>query len=143
MLERIKVGLYVVFAYLGVEVESFMILMIFMCFDSVVGAIKSLRLGNRFNFRTMLWGMALKLCFLIVPLVIALLGKSIGYNLNAAVNITISILTVAEAYSIIGNIYSAKNKVEVEKLDAVSVLLKNLRRIIRSLLVGLMSKLEK
>ena len=83
MLERIKVGLYVVFAYLGVEVESFLILMVFMCFDSVVGAIKALRLGHKFDFRTMLWGMALKLCFLIVPLVIALLGNSIGYNLES------------------------------------------------------------
>lgn len=143
MLAKIKILLYVVFAYLGVEVESFAILMAFMCLDSVLGAVKAMRLGERFSFKKMLWGFTLKLCFLIVPLVIALLGKSIGYNLHSVVNVTISILTVAEAYSIIGNIYAAKNKVKVEKLDAISILLLNLRKAIKGLLFNLMNKIDK
>ena len=142
MLEKCKILLYLIFGYLGIEVESFAILMIFMCLDSVLGAIKSVRLGERFSFSKMLWGFTLKLCFLIVPLVIALLGKSVGYNFHSVVNITISILTVAEAYSIIGNVYAAKNKVRVDKLDAISILLVNLRKIIKKTLDTLLSSLK-
>ena len=143
MLEKIKILIYFILAYLGVEVESFLILMIFMVMDSVLGAVKALRLGNRFSFKKMLWGYVLKLCFLIVPLTIALLGKSLGYNFHAAVNVTISILTVAEAYSIIGNIYAAKNKVEIEKLDAVSLLLIYVRKSIKRVLDVLLNKASK
>ena len=142
MLGKIKLLLYVVFAYLGIEVEAFAILMTFMCLDSIIGAIKSMRLGGKFSFKKMLWGFTLKLCFLIVPLVIALLGKSVGYNFHAVVNITISILTVAEAYSIIGNVYAAKNRVKIEKLDAISVLLRNLRKVLKNLLDGLLLGLK-
>lgn len=143
MLGKIKILTYFVFAYLGIEVETFLILMVFMVMDSVLGAIKALRLGNRFSFQKMLWGYTLKLCFLIIPLTLALLGKSLGYDFHSAVNITISILTVAEAYSIIGNIYAAKNKVEMEKLDAVSLLLIYIRKSIKKVLDILLNKASK
>jgi small basic protein len=142
MLEKCKILLYLIFGYLGIDVEVFAILMVFMCLDSVLGAIKAIRLGERFKFKKMLWGFILKLCFLIVPLVLALLGKSLGYDFNLAVNITISILTVAEAYSIIGNIYSAKNKIKIEKTDAISVMLLNIRKVIKKILDLLMKKFE-
>lgn len=134
--------LYIIGAYIGVEVEAFIILMTFMCMDSILGAVKAMRLGEKFSFNKMLWGYILKLCFLVVPLVLALLGKSLGYDFNAVVNITISILTVAEAYSIIGNIYSAKNKVKVDKIDAISLLLISVRKFIKKILDTLIGKVK-
>ncbi len=142
MLEKIKMLLYIIGAYIGVEVEAFIILMTFMCMDSILGAVKAMRLGEKFSFNKMLWGYILKLCFLVVPLVLALLGKSLGYDFNAVVNITISILTVAEAYSIIGNIYSAKNKVKVDKIDAISLLLISVRKFIKKILDTLIGKVK-
>tara|TARA_R110000782_G_scaffold186509_9_gene276684 strand:- start:916 stop:1347 length:432 start_codon:yes stop_codon:yes gene_type:complete len=142
MLERIKILLYLIFGYLGIDVEVFAILIAFICLDSVLGGIKAIRLEEQFRFKKMLWGFTLKLCFLIVPLVLALLGKSLGYDFNLVVNVTISILTVAEAYSIIGNIYSAKNKVKIEKLDAISTMLLNLRKIIKKMLDLLIKNFE-
>jgi phage-related holin len=142
MLEKLKILIYIVFAYLGIEVETFMILVVFMCIDSALGAIKSMRLGDSFSFRKMLWGFILKLCFLVVPLVIALLGKALGYNFNSVVSVTISILTVAEAYSIIGNIYSAKNKKVVDRMDVVSIMLINLRKLLKKTLQGMLGKIE-
>lgn len=142
MLEKLKILLYLVGAYIGVEVEAFMILIGFMCIDSILGAIKAMRFGDRFSFNKMLWGFILKLCFLVVPLVLALLGKSLGYDFTMVVNITISILTVAEAYSIIGNIYSAKNKVKVDKIDAISLLLISIRKMIKNILDSLLGKIK-
>tara|TARA_B100000780_G_C20875459_1_gene348209 strand:+ start:95 stop:538 length:444 start_codon:yes stop_codon:yes gene_type:complete len=141
MLEKLRVLIYLAFAYLGIEVEAFAILMAFMSMDSLMGGIKAIRLGEKFSFSKMLWGITLKLCFLVVPLVIALLGKSVGYNLQAGVNVTISILTVAEAYSIIGNIHSAKNKYSVNRIDVVSLMLINLRKVLKRTLEGLLGKL--
>ena len=85
MLEKIKMLLYLVGAYIGIEVEAFMILVSFMCMDSVLGAIKAL----------------------------------------------------------IGNIYAAKNKVEVDKLDAVSLLLVYVRMSIKKVLDTLLDKASK
>ena len=142
MLEKIKIIMYLVFAYLGIEIETFTILIFFMCTDSFVGAIKAMRLGEKFSFNKMLWGFVLKLCFLIVPLVIALLGKSLGYDFVSVVSITISILTLAEAYSIIGNIHSAKNRVKVDKVDAISMLLISIRKMIKNVLDSFMGKIK-
>lgn len=142
MIGKIKLAIYAIFAYLDIGVEAFLILMAFMCADSAMGAIKAIRLGDTFSFKKMLWGFSLKLCFLIIPLVVALLGKAMGYDFSIAVDIVIKILTVAEAYSIFGNIYSAKNKVEVKKIDVISMLLISLRKMIKNAIDGLFKKLE-
>jgi hypothetical protein len=137
-----KISLYGVFAWLGIDIEAFGILMILMCIDSFVGSMKAIRLGREFTFKKLLWGFCLKLCFLIIPLVVALLGKSVGSDYAAAVNIVIIILSVSEAYSVFGNIYSAKNKVEVKKIDIVSILLKSLRTALKSHLDRLNKKIQ-
>jgi hypothetical protein len=141
-LEHLKIVAYFVFAYLGIGIETFMILMIFMSLDSVVGAVKSVRLGYKFKFKILLMGFTLKLCFLIIPLTISLLGKALGYDFSSVVHISMSVLIVAEAYSILGNIYAAKNKEKIDKIDAVSMLLIGLRRAIKKILMNLISKVE-
>ena len=143
MLEKIKLLVYGIFTYLNIDTEAFAILMILMCIDSFIGAAKAIRLGYKFRFRTLLIGFSLKLCFLIIPLIVALLGKSLGYDFHYAVSITLSILSISEMYSVLGNIYAAKNKVEVDKLDVVSELLITLRRIMKKSLDSLLSKLIK
>lgn len=142
IMQTLKLSLYGIFAWLGISMEAFGILMILMCLDSLVGAIKAIRMGRKFSFEKLLWGFVLKLCFLIIPLVVALLGRSLDYDLVSAINIVISILSVSEGYSILGNIYSAKNKVEVKKVDAVSLLLKSLRSGLMTLIKKWSGKLE-
>ena len=119
-----------------------MILMVFMCLDSALGAFKAVRLGYKFKFKIMLIGFMLKLCFLIIPLTIALLGRALGYDFGIVVNISISVLIVSEAYSILGNIYAAKNKKKIDKIDAVSMLLIGLRKFLKNILTNLISKIE-
>lgn len=141
-LEKIKLVLYGVVAYLNLNQEAFGILMLFMVLDSALGAIKAIRLGRRFSFNKLLWGFTLKLCFLIIPLLVALLGKAVGYDFHIAVNIVMAILTLSEFYSIIGNIYAAKNKVAVKKIDAISAVLMALRKAIGNIINSLLKQLE-
>ena len=140
MLEKLKILIYALFAYLNVDTEPFFILMILMSVDTSMGAIKAIRLGQKFSFKKMLMGFTLKLCFLIIPLLIALMGKSLGYDFHHPVSITLSILSISEIYSILGNIYTVKNRAEVDKLDVISELLLVLRFAMRRLLRSLMKK---
>tara|TARA_R110000744_G_scaffold58161_2_gene121428 strand:+ start:194 stop:550 length:357 start_codon:yes stop_codon:yes gene_type:complete len=115
--------------------------MVLMCIDTLLGAVKAVRLGQKFNFRTMLIGYMMKLCFLIIPLTVALMGKALGYDFHHPVSITLSILSISEMYSILGNIYAAKNKVDIDKLDVVSRLLIALRKMMKRALDVLLDKI--
>lgn len=124
----LKMSFYAVFVWLNIDLEVFTILVIFMSIDSFLGAIKAVRLGYDFSFNRLLWGFLMKLCFLIIPLLVALLGKGVSnQDFSISVDVVMKILIVSEAYSVFGNIYAAKNKIEVKRLDAISLLLKAIR----------------
>ncbi|UXQ88854.1 holin family protein [Tenacibaculum phage Larrie] len=137
-----KLFAYVIFVYLGIDKEAFGILIVFMCIDSVLGAIKAVQLGEKFSFKILLWGFCLKLCILIVPLIVSLLGKAMKYDFSVTVNIVICVLLISESYSIIGNIYMAKYKKVLDKVDIVSMLLKSLRNFISSMAIKFLSGIE-
>lgn len=142
-MEKVKLMIYGIFAYLSLDVEVFCILAALMCLDSVIGAIKSIRLGYDFKFTVLLWGISMKFIFLMIPVTLALMAKSLGYDFTVAVDIVISILTVSEGYSILSNIYMAKNKVKIKRVDMISALLITLRSGIAKSAKGLMEDLEK
>ena len=141
-MEQLKLLIYAGFAYLHMNKEAFGILIVLMCIDSLVGAVKSARLGDEFKFRTLLWGISMKLIFLMIPVVLALMGKALGYDFHLAVNIVMAILTVSEGYSILGNIYMAKNRVKLKKVDIVSLMINTLRGMMKKSLDNLLSSLE-
>jgi len=141
-MEKVKYLCYAIFTYLNLNQETFSILMILMCIDSLLGAVKAVRLGRDFQFKTMLWGITMKLIFLMIPVTLALMAKSLGYDFVVAINIVMAILTVSEGYSIMGNIYMAKNKVILKKMDVVSGLLIAIRAGLSRTLSSLIGKVE-
>lgn len=143
MLEKIKLFVYAFFTYLNIDSEPFFILMILMVLDTLLGAIKAVRLGQTFSFRLLLIGYSMKLLFLIIPLTVALMGNSLGYDFGVVVSITLSILSISEFYSIFGSIYSIKNRREVDKLDVVSELLTVFREMLKKYFNILIDKLVK
>ena len=142
IIEVVKLLVYPIFAYLEIPIEAFLFLVGFMCADSVLGAISSVRMGYKFDFKKLMWGFILKLCFLVIPLMIASLGKSLRYDFEIVLILTMKVLTVSEAYSCLGNIYSAKNKIKVEKMDIVSMLLKSLRKMLKNNIQKILKKIE-
>lgn len=142
-LDKLKVLLYGLFAYLQIDQESVGILVALMCLDTVFGAIKAVRLGKKFSFKELLIGFILKLSILIIPLVVALLGKQVGYDLTIVVDIVMTILSISEAISIFGNIYSARTRKEIKKIDFISMLLISLRNSLKSIGEVLFEKLER
>lgn len=138
----IKHIFYLIFAYLEIDIEVFLILVSFMSIDSLFGSIASVRMGKVFSFKKLLWGFCLKLCFLIIPLIVALLGKGLGHDYAIGVDIVMKVLILSETYSIFGNIYTAKNKKNVNKMDFVSMLLKSCRLLIKKLIKSFLDKIE-
>lgn len=126
--EFFKVLIYPAFIYLNIDMEIVGILCTLMVLDTIVGGVKSIRIQRSFDVRTMLWGIILKILMLIIPITVALMGKGIGYDLLIFVSTVIRIMIVSECYSILGNIYAAKNRVDVSKLDAISMMLKSIRK---------------
>jgi hypothetical protein len=141
MIEKLKYFFYIIFAYLNLDHEVFGILMILMLIDSGLGALKSVRVGLKFRFKTLLWGITMKLIFLLIPVVLALTAKSLGYDFTIAIQIVLSLLTVSEVYSIMGNIYMAKNKVIIEKMDVISSMIMTLRKALARLVKGFLHKM--
>lgn len=140
--EALKLSIYALFIYLNINVEVFNILIIFMCIDSFLGSIKSMRMGRAFSFKKLIWGFCLKLCLLIIPLIVALLGKGLGHEFEIGVDIVIKILIVSEAFSAFGNIYTIINKIEVQRIDVISILLIAIRKALKKVLNKFISIVE-
>ena len=140
----VKVSVYAIFVYLDIDMEVFTIFTAFVLIDSVMGAVKAVRLGQEFSFKTLLWGYTMKLCFLVIPLLVALLGKGLsGSSFSTPVDVVLKILIISEAYSVFGNIYAAKNRVEVKKMDAISLILKVIRTALYKTIYSSLSYMEK
>ena len=109
----LKSSLYLVFMYLGIKTGGVKALFVLMLIDSFLGIVKALRLGHKFSFKKLAWGMVAKLTILIIPMVIALMAKGLNLDFNYFVVIVMDILIVSEGISCITNILSIKTKLGI------------------------------
>lgn len=138
----IKMAIYLFFAYLGIDGGVVEILFILMCLDTVLGAVKAVRLGNKFSFKKLLWGMVTKISVLIIPMVIALVAKGLSFDFKWFVLAVLNILIVAEGFSAISNILSIRTKKNVENTDFISMLLKAIRKGLTAIIHKLLGQIS-
>jgi hypothetical protein len=124
----IKIIIYSVFVYLGIDGDVVEVLFVLMCVDTVLGATKAVVLGKLFTFKKLLWGFVTKLSVLIIPMVMALVAKGLSFDFKWFVLAILNVLIVAEAFSSMTNILSIKSKKNVENVDFISLLLKAIRQ---------------
>lgn len=134
---------YILFVYLGIESEVFLILAIVMAVDSVTGVIRAVRLGEKISFTIFYGGVAIKFLFVLIPLLVALVGKGLQQDLTIGALVVMKIMVVSEAYSALGNIYSAKTKKKISNIDFISLLIHAIRNLFKSVILLLISKIEK
>ena len=136
MWSLIKNSSYLGAIFLGVSLDNFSILAVFMLVDTVLGitrvgivhggrAIKSYRLVS---------GLVSKMSILLIPLVIAHTGKGIGLDLTGVATSALSVLILSHAYSILGNIHSIYLKRDVYEFDAISWVLTRIQLVIERIL---------
>lgn len=128
-----KIVLYPVsvylFEYLHIDQEMIVILCILIGLDSFFGALKAFRIYHIFSTRTLIWGVVLKIMTLFIPTTVALITKGLGFeSAKMFVSTVIGIMIVAEGYSIFANMYAARKKIDIQKIDAISLLLSSLRK---------------
>lgn len=139
----LKLLVYALFMYLNVNVESITILAVLMGTDTFFGSVKVFRIDyKQFKFKKLLLGFISKVAFLLIPLVVALAGKGIGYKLHMFVDLSIKILIASETISIISNAIAIKTKKDVEDYDIITSLLKYLRNVFIKISEAFLSNLK-
>ncbi len=113
--------------YLGVDVEAFTMFSILLCIDYITGLTKARAISESITSNKMKYGIVSKLSLIIIPLVLAISGKAMSYDLSNIVFVSVNILVLSELYSIVGNIYAVRNKKELPEYDVVSIIGKKIR----------------
>lgn len=115
--------------YLGFSPESLVIFAALMIIDVITGSIRSMlnNGGRSFKSSILSAGILAKCMLLLVPFTVGLTGKGVGFDLSVFVQSVVSVLILAEAYSILGNIHSSITGKEKQEFDAVAFILSKLR----------------
>lgn len=116
------------FAYLGIAQEIFIIMTFAILADIVTGGIKAW-VTKGFTSRSMKIGLFSRLFLLLIPISLAVMAKTISPDFRAdlMVKMSLSVITLAEIYSTIGNIVSIREKDStLTEQDAITRLLKQL-----------------
>ena len=125
---------------IGLELspESLGILAAFMFLDTILGVVRSTLIhgGNSFRSRLLAHGIISKLLVLFVPILLVYTGRGAGISFLPIATGTISILILAEAYSILGHIQSIRTREDVKEFDAISMMLANVRAGVEKLLAS-------
>ena len=130
----LKNALYIPAAYVGINHDALTALTALLLIDTFVGVLAAHAVGNRIRSSILAGGLLSKLVLLLVPFSIALAGKVVGVDLTSLVGASISVLALAEVYSIIGNIIQIRTKKEVDEQDAIHLALLGIRSFLEKML---------
>lgn len=142
ILSAIKGGVYALFLYLGMNTDIVKALFILMAIDSFLGVVKALRLGEKFSFKKLLWGIVTKLSILIIPMVVALVAKGLSFDFKYFVIAVMDIIAASEGISCITNIISIKSKKKIENADYISMLLNAIKKGLTAIVQRALKALE-
>lgn len=112
------------------DINQFMILGWIIIIDFMTGVGKSIVLRIPITKKKAIDGIIFKSIILLIPLVIALVAKGLGFDVKDYVYWIVSLLIVAEAYGVFGNILSIRNKKLIEDQDVVNIILNGIRNLI-------------
>lgn len=128
---------YIPAVFLGLSTESYGILAMLMIADTITGIIRAgvihgWRSVNSHNFS---FGILSKMCLILTPMIVALAGRGSGLDLTLVATGALSMLVLSEAYSVLGNVQSIRNRKDVLEFDAMNFVLTKLREGLEKLLV--------
>lgn len=110
----------------GLDINSYLILAIFLLFDLFTGVWRSIVIEGLDSLRS--WkginGFFSKFLFLSVPIVVAYMGHGIGMDMKSMAQMALGVLLLFTGYSILGNIYSIRSGKPYTEPDAMRYILK-------------------
>lgn len=107
-------------------------LTILMILDVATGIIASIKIdgAKSITSRKLTAGVVAKAMILLIPFLFAIVGKGIGLNMDIYSRGFLSMLILAEFYSVAGNINSFRCGKRLPEIDVVSAILGKVRNII-------------
>lgn len=125
----VKNLLYLPAFLLGLDSQAVFILAALMLFDVITGVMRTYIVhgGHSIKSYRLAAGILSKVLILSVPLVLVWGGKGAGINFLPIAQGTLTVLVLAEVYSILGNIQSARLGKDVMEFDAVNFIIIRLR----------------
>ena len=122
-------------AYLDISWESLTLLAVLLIIDFVTGIAKVFVIDKSgLKSNRAIAGLISKLSLLFIPIVVSIAAKQAGYDFKSMTDSVITMLVLAETFSIIGNIRAINTRKEVEEIDAVSFVLNKISKMIEALL---------
>ena len=113
-----------IFEYLQIPQEQLSILAILMVVDFITGIAKQYRINPQGIESHKAWiGIVKKVCTIILIFSVALVIRGIGFEPGSYILIILSLLIVAEGYSITQNIYSVHTGKRLSEYDAISAVI--------------------
>lgn len=139
---ELKGAIYGAFVFLNINTDVVKILMLLMLIDTGFGIAKSIKLGRKITFGRLLEGVMSKTMCLLIPMVLALAAKGLGYDMKALPDTILKVLLVAEAFSIITSFYVMRTGKEPKDVDIITMLLNSIRKGLMSLVRFWLKKVE-
>lgn len=133
----IKNALYIPAFFLGMSMHNFGILLVFIILDMITGIwrVYVMQGGEAIKSRHAINGLASKMLFVVIPLVVAYTGKGLGVDLTYLATGCLGLLIAATGYSIIGNIYTIRTGVMVVEFDAIKLILTAIKNLLDKLTI--------
>jgi predicted ABC-type exoprotein transport system permease subunit len=147
MAVELKTFLYFIFVpiflYTNINAEGILILSVLLIIDFITAILREKAVNPQGITSTeMKAGFSSKVVTVLIPFLIVIVGKASGYDLSLLANATIGIFCLAEFYSINGNIIQIREKDKMlSEYDAVTLLLKKIQFIIRTIIDGSIKKI--
>lgn len=113
----------------GLATEAFAIFAVLIILDTFTGVVRSITIrgGQSFTSLQLTGGVISKGLIISVPLIIAWAGRGAGFDLTLVAQGVLSVLILAEAYSVLGNIHAIHVKRDVKEFDAIAWILGKVR----------------
>ena len=129
---------------IGISMESYIILLVFMLVDTFTGVTKVyfLKGGHSIRSRELSRGILNKFLVIIIPLVLVWAGRGAGLDLLFLAKGVLGVFILSEAYSIIGNIQSIRTGKEKSEFDAVSYVITHSRDYLEKVIKILFEKIK-
>lgn len=118
----IKSFIIMIFTFMGIPWEVTTLLAGLILIDTITGVMKVIRLSLGFTIKELYWGITTKMLILLVPHLIAVIGKVFGLDWLYLVNLVIYVMIANDFTSIITNILSIKQKKLYKNFDFISLL---------------------
>lgn len=115
----VKTSILSYFVILQIPAEQMGFLLCTVFIDSFFGAIKSVRIGERFDKGKLVWGIIKKISILFIPFILAWFGLKFNMNLLYVIQAFIYIIAANDVISIVANIGTIYTGKEYKNVDFI------------------------